>query len=89
MNSNYKSTLLLKYIGKKPRPTGELSYDYNTEGGGSGSGTLSNSESKTEIYNLGSSGGNGSMAAKDSLVKMQVDWNGNTEVFELKPEMNR
>lgn len=73
-----------------PLPTGELSYSYTTEGGGSGSGsrTLSNGESKTGIYYLGSSGGNGSIAAEDSLVKMRVDWNGTAEVVELRPEVN-
>ncbi|NRF95859.1 hypothetical protein HQN89_34165 [Paenibacillus frigoriresistens] len=50
-NDNHTSTLLLKYIGKKPRPTGELSYAYSTEGGGNGSGTMSNSESLSGNYN--------------------------------------
>lgn len=86
--------MLLKYIGKNPLPTGEISYSYTTEGGGSGSGsgsgsrTLSNGESKTGIYYLGSSESNGSIAAEDSLVKMQVDWNGTAEVVELRPEVN-
>lgn len=89
-NDNHTSRMLLKYIGQNPLPTGELSYSYTTEGGGSGSGsrTLSNGESKTGIYYLGSSGGNGSIAAEDSLVKMQVDWNGTAEVVELRPEVN-
>ncbi|TFE25242.1 hypothetical protein [Cohnella luojiensis] len=88
-NDNHTSKMLLKYIGKKPGPTGELRYAYQTEGGGDGSGTMSNAESENQIYNLGSSGGNGAIAAEDSIVKMQVYWNGNTEDFELKPEMNQ
>lgn len=89
-NENHTSKLLLKYIGKKPEPTGELRYAFKTEGGGSGSGTLSDNVSEAGIYHLGSSGGNGAIAAKDSLVKMQVYWNRrNTEAIELKPEMNK
>lgn len=43
---------------------------------------------KTGIYYLGSSWGNGSFAAEDSLIKMRVDWNGTAEVVELRPEVN-
>ncbi|MBW7454757.1 hypothetical protein ACFOLF_26085 [Paenibacillus sepulcri] len=87
-NDNHITKMSLKYIGKKTIPTGKLSYAYDTEGGGSGSGTLPTDQSKSGIYNLGSSGGNGAIAAKDSIVKMQVNWNENTEMMELKPDMN-
>ncbi|QYR22292.1 hypothetical protein KZ483_04670 [Paenibacillus sp. sptzw28] len=88
-NDEHASKLVLKYVGKQPEPTGELRYAYDTEGGGAGSGTLPSDHSKDGIYYLGSSGGNGAIAARNSLVKMQVKWNGNTETFELKPEINR
>ncbi|CAM3605324.1 hypothetical protein PALU110988_30240 [Paenibacillus lupini] len=88
-NDEHTSKLVLKYIGKQPGPTGELSYAYDTEGGGSGSGTLPSDHSEAGIYYLGSSGGNGAIAAQNSLVKVQVNWNGNTETIELKPEINR
>ncbi|MDQ0899148.1 MULTISPECIES: hypothetical protein [unclassified Paenibacillus] len=85
----HTSRLVLKYIGKQPEPTGELRYAYETEGGGSGNGTLPGDMSEAGIYYLGHSGGNGSIAAQNSLVKVQVAWNGNTESFELKPEISR
>ncbi len=88
-NDNHTSKMLLKYIGKKPGPTGELKYAYQTEGGGNGSGTMSNAEAENKIYNLGYSGSNGAIAAEDSIVMMQVNWNGETEEIELKPEINQ
>jgi hypothetical protein len=88
---NHTSRLLLKYIGpESERPTGEFKYKYQTESGGSGSGTLSNAEIiKGDIFSQGISGGNGALAAQDSLVKVEVYWNGNTENFELKPELSK
>ncbi|AHV97658.1 hypothetical protein [Paenibacillus sabinae] len=86
-DENHTARLFLKYIAKESKPTGELRYEYDTEGGADGHGTLSRTESQAGIYNLGSTGGNGAIADKNSLVKMQVDWNGNSETFELKPEM--
>lgn len=79
----------MEYIGKQPEPKGELRYAYETEGGGGGSGTLPSDMPEAGIYNLNHSGGNGFIAAQNSLVKVQVDWNGNTESFELKPEISR
>ncbi len=85
---NHTSRVLLKYIGpKEERPTGEFKYTYETEGGGNGSETLSNAEIETgDIYSHGSSGGNGALAAQDSVVKIKVYWNGKTEEIELKPQ---
>lgn len=87
-NGDLHSTrLILKYIGKQPKPTGEIKFAYETEGGGGGSGTVPSEESG--IYILGKSGGNGFIAAQNSLVKVLVDWNGNTESIELKSEISR
>ncbi|AJY74647.1 hypothetical protein [Paenibacillus beijingensis] len=83
-DENHTTKLFLKYIGKQSKPTGDLRYAYDTEGGGDGSGTLSSPASQDEIYHLGNSGGNGALADKNSVVKMQVQWNGNTEAIELK-----
>ncbi|OKP95633.1 hypothetical protein [Paenibacillus sp. P46E] len=86
-SDNHITRLFLKYIGKKPGPSGEMKYEYSTEGGHKGSGTLSDATSPSFIYNLGSSGGNGSIADQDSVVKMQVEWNGGKEEIKLLPEL--
>lgn len=85
-NDNHITRLLLKYIGKKPRPTGELSYSFET-GSASGHGLLPDVESIEGVYDLGTSGGIGATEDKDSIINMNIDWNGNTDKFELKFEM--
>jgi hypothetical protein len=87
-NDNHTSKMLLKHIGKQPLPNGELSYKFDTVGGGDGAGSLSTADSKDGIYNLGSSESNGSLVSQNSIVKMQVNWNGLAETIELKPELN-
>jgi hypothetical protein len=82
---NHVTRLFLKYIGKEPGPSGEMKYKYTTEGGHNGSGTLSDAQSPSPIYNLGSSGGNGSIADQNSVVNMHVEWDGGTEEMELMP----
>ncbi|AZN43441.1 hypothetical protein [Paenibacillus albus] len=83
-NENHTSKMILKYIGEKPLPAEELSYKFDTVGGG-GAGSLSTADSKDGIYNLGYSESNGSLASQDSIVKMQVNWSGVSEIIELKP----
>lgn len=85
----HKSKMLLRYIGKNDIPPGKLSYSFDTEGGGDGSGTLRTDDSINGIYNLGSSESNGSVASPNSTVKMQVNWNENTETFVLKPILKK
>jgi hypothetical protein len=82
--NNHRTVMLLKFIGKNMQPTGSLSYSYISESGG-GNGTVISGESKNGIFNLGFSGGNGSVENKDSIVKMRIDWNETSESFELKP----
>lgn len=84
-SDSHVTRLMLKYIGEEPGPSGELKYSYSTEGGGSGSGMMEEATSPSVIYNLGNSGGTGSTPDQDSVVKMQVEWNGGTEDFELEP----
>lgn len=86
-SDSHVSKIFLKYIGKEPGPSGEMKYAYTTEGAGGGSGTLSEAESPSDIYNLGGSGGTGSVAGQDSVVKMHVEWSGGSEDIELKPEL--
>jgi hypothetical protein len=62
-----------------------LRYSYQKQLGNA-SGTIPSDQSKNGIYDLGGSGGNGFIISKDSIIKMQVEWNGNSEAFELKPE---
>lgn len=85
-DSEYHITrLFLKYIGGETAPSGELQYAYSTEGAATGSGMLEEAAGPSVIYNLGSSGGNGTIPEQDSAVKMHVEWNGGTEDFELEP----
>lgn len=86
-SDNHTSRMLLKYVGKTTLPTGELSYKFDTAGGNDGSGSLSTADSNDGIYNLGLSEGNGSIASRNAIVNMQVNWNGRTETIELKPEL--
>ncbi|MBO7748737.1 hypothetical protein I8J29_31665 [Paenibacillus sp. MWE-103] len=82
---NHTSRLFMKYIGKDPRPSGQLRYEYDTVGGGDGNGTLPSVDKIGNVYSLGSSGGNGSTANPDSSVKMQVWWNKTSETIQLDP----
>lgn len=83
---NHTSRLLLKYLGMKHEPlTGEFKYAFQTQGGGDGSGTMSNAEIESEIIRTGTSGGNGALAAQDSIVQLQVYWNDKKESLELQP----
>lgn len=85
-SDNHTARMLLKYIGKQPLPESDLSYKYSTEGGGDGSGTMPSTANSTEgIYNLGYSGGNGSLASPNSTVELELNWDGNTEKLELNP----
>lgn len=80
----HRTRLLLKFLGEKPQPAGQLSYSYRLETS-SGSGTLP-AESKNRIYKLGESGSNGLIPKLDSVVSFNVDWNGKSESFELKSD---
>ncbi|MDQ8737028.1 hypothetical protein [Paenibacillus sp. LHD-38] len=82
---NHTSRIFMKYIGKDPRPSGQLRYKYDTVGGGDGSGTLPGVDEADHVYNLGSSGGNGALANPDTPVKMQVWWNDSSEIIQLDP----
>lgn len=84
-SDEHTAKLFLKYIGTEPSPSGELKYMYTTESGSGGNGILTIAESDSPIYNLGSTGGNGSLADQDSVVELHVEWNGVTEDLELQP----
>ncbi|MFC4102384.1 hypothetical protein [Paenibacillus xanthanilyticus] len=81
----HTSRPFLKYIGKDPRPSGQLRYKYETLGGGDGSGTLPSVDEAGHVYNLGSSGSNGALSSPDTPVEMQVWWNDSSEFIQLKP----
>ncbi|WP_223065919.1 hypothetical protein [Paenibacillus caui] len=82
---NHTSRLFMKYIVKDPRPSGQLRYEYDTDGGEDGHGTLPSVDNIGNVYNLGSSGGNGASANPDSPVQMQVWWNKSSETIQLDP----
>lgn len=77
--------LFMKYIGEEPGPSGELKYAYSTEGAATGSGMLEEAAGPSVIYNLGSSGGTGTIPEQDSNVQMDVEWSGGSENWELEP----
>jgi len=82
----YSTKLYLRYIGTKPNPTGEISFNYDA-GTDTGSGTASfKDEPEKGVYYLGSSASNKSMPTKDSQVKLQIEWNKKLEAIELKSE---
>lgn len=80
---NHTSKLMMKYISKKLNPSGELRYEYDTDGGEDGNGTLSSVDKAGHVYNLGSSGGNGQSANPKSPLQMHVWWNGDEETIQL------
>lgn len=82
-HDNHTSRLLFKYVGKKPEPTGNLSYSYDTDAGG-GHGEFPVSGIKDRIYTAGSSGGNGAIPMKNTVITIQITWNGHSEKLELK-----
>ncbi|WP_426453873.1 hypothetical protein ACP26L_15760 [Paenibacillus sp. S-38] len=79
----HKIKHFIKYIGGKPKPTGQISYTYETVGN-SGSGSFVIEKPKDDIYSLGSTESNGAIPLIDSVIKMEITWNGNTEELELK-----
>ncbi|OME75969.1 hypothetical protein BK120_30365 [Paenibacillus sp. FSL A5-0031] len=90
-SNKHMRKLLLKYIGKKPNPIGELSYAYDAGGDDVRSGTMSfTDEPKDGIYYLGPLADNESAPDKDSIVKLLINWNMNehSETIELQPEQD-
>ncbi|MGM0883505.1 MAG: hypothetical protein ACQEXQ_21035 [Bacillota bacterium] len=74
----------LVYNGKDPKPTGEISFDYDA-GDIVGSGNMTTTEVPEKgIYYLGSSL-EAAAPAKDSIVKLFVKWKEYSEWVELKP----
>ncbi len=88
MKDNNKgiTKLLLKYIGEKPNPTGQINFAFDS-GNDVRSGTMSFiDEPKDGIYYLGSfPTGTEAVLYKDVIVKLQINWNAYSEKLELKP----
>ncbi len=80
---NFKSSLIAKYIGSKPIPTGEISYEYDADSDvASGISHL-----RKEIYlsvNSGTVGNNELMPMKKTKVKLQIGWNEKSDFIELE-----
>jgi hypothetical protein len=74
----------LKFIGNKPIPIGEISYDYDA-GADVGSGSITiNAENNNGIYVLGPSEGK-SPPSQDAIIKFLIRSKDHSEVIELKP----
>ncbi len=59
-----------------------INYEYEISAGSGGSGTRHlNKDGK---LSLGTTGGSGSITRKDSVIKLKIQWNGKTEIMELK-----
>ncbi|WP_143106742.1 hypothetical protein [Cohnella sp. OV330] len=84
-NANHTAKLQIKYIGEEAIKPGELKYSFNTLGGGDGNGVLRTTDSVDGIFNLGSTESNGSVASPNSIVKVQLQWNGKTDTIDLHP----
>ncbi|RCW48959.1 hypothetical protein [Paenibacillus prosopidis] len=82
---NYVTKKLLKYIGKKPNPTGKISYDYDA-GDDVGSGGVSvTDEPENGIYDLGPSTVMTALG-QDYIVKFLIKWEEHSEMIEMKSE---
>lgn len=80
---NHKRQLVFKYIGDGTKPYGEIKYSYDTTAG-SGWGTTSANKNAEDVYFVGYTAGNGAIPQTDSSVSFRVEWNGQTEEFDLK-----
>lgn len=73
----------LAYLGDDPKNVGNISYKYDRAGGGGeGNGANLNDEG---VVNLGGSGGNGAGSTPPQEVTFTVIWNGQEEIFVLRP----
>ncbi|MCJ8008083.1 hypothetical protein ACFFF5_17985 [Lederbergia wuyishanensis] len=80
----YSTKLYTKYIGKKPNPTGKISYNYDLGSDvGNGAAYFKDVPEKG-IYYLGSIASNESISTKDTKVKLQIEWNKKSETIDLK-----
>lgn len=80
------SKLLLKYIGKKPAPTGEIKFDFDIGGSdtSSGSATYSNAPAG-DVYLLSIAANHGDVPVPTSTLKLNVHWQSNakSQIIEL------
>ncbi len=79
---DHNSVLLIKYIGERPEPTGSIEYGYFSETE-NGHGNHPYHPTDEGVLNLGSSVSNGLQTDKDTLVNIEVTWDGQSESFKL------
>lgn len=80
---NHKEQLVFKYIGEGTKPDGKIKYSYDTTAG-SGWGTTSANKNAEDVYFVGYITSNGAIPQADSSVSFRIEWNGQTEEFDLK-----
>ncbi|MGG4482326.1 hypothetical protein [Paenibacillus illinoisensis] len=82
-DENHKRQLVFKYIGDDTKPVGKIKYSYDTTAG-SGRGTTPANKKAEDVYFVGYLISNGAIPQADSSVSFRVEWNGQTEEFDLK-----